>query len=50
MRWHRKGKEIRDLLFLGVIAKKEIQKNSKIGLELKEMKKRRKCENKKRRK
>ena len=34
LRWHRTGAEIRDLLYLGVIAIREIEKKTIIGLQL----------------
>lgn len=34
LRWHRKGQDVRDLIFLGLIAKDEINKKSKTGEKL----------------
>ena len=31
LRWHRKGKELRDLIFLGLISKDEIKQNTALG-------------------
>ncbi len=37
LRWHRKGKDLRELLLLGVIAKDEIKKDSALGQKLNEL-------------
>lgn len=50
LRWHRKGKEIRELLFLGILSKKEIIKKTNLGVKIKELKRIREKENIKRRK
>ena len=34
LRWHRKGKNLRELLVLGLVAQNEIKKNNRIGKEL----------------
>lgn len=34
LRWHRKGNEIRELIFLGLIVKNEIKKGSGLGKKL----------------
>lgn len=34
LRWHRKGDDLRELIFLGLIAKDEIKKKTAIGKEL----------------
>jgi 5-methylcytosine-specific restriction endonuclease McrA len=34
LRWHRKGSNLRELIFLGLIAKDEIKKKSKIGIQI----------------
>lgn len=49
LRWHRKGDEIRELLFLGLIAKDEIKKESETGEEIKLLKNKREIKNLKRR-
>lgn len=49
LRWHRKGEEIRELLFLGLIAKDEIKKNGKLGKQLLELKSKRIIKNNSRR-
>jgi 5-methylcytosine-specific restriction endonuclease McrA len=49
LRWHRKGNELREVILLGLIAKKEIKKNSIIGKQILELKSKRLQENKKRR-
>ena len=49
LRWHRKGNELREVILLGLIAKKEIKKNSIIGKQILELKDKRLQENKKRR-
>jgi 5-methylcytosine-specific restriction endonuclease McrA len=49
LRWHRKGEEIRELLFLGLIAKNEIQKSSRIGREIRKLKVQRESQNIRRR-
>lgn len=49
LRWHRKGDEIRDLLFLGLIAKNEIKKGSSIGQEMQALKSNREQQNVRRR-
>jgi 5-methylcytosine-specific restriction endonuclease McrA len=49
LRWHRKGEAIRELLLLGLIAKKEINKASPTGKRLSLLKKKRAVSNEKRR-
>jgi len=49
LRWHRKGKDIRELLILGLIAKEEIKKKTKLGNVLDNLKKNRESKNKNRR-
>jgi len=49
LRWHYKGDQLRELIFLGIIAKKEIGKKTKIGKEILEIKKIRENTNAKRR-
>ena len=49
LRWHRKGDEIRELIFLGLIAKEQIKKNKALGRELLKLKKKRLSDNQKRR-
>lgn len=49
LRWHRRGDEIRELLFLGLIAKEQIRKNSLVGKEIIELNKKRLDGNLKRR-
>jgi len=49
LRWHRTGRAIRDLLLLGVIAQKEINKESITGKKLAELRSKRLSENQKRR-
>ena len=38
LRWHRKGDDLRDLIFLGLIAKDEIKKESETGRKMIELK------------
>lgn len=49
LRWHRKGDEIRELLFLGLIAKDEIKKSSEVGKKIKLLKSERENKNSRRR-
>lgn len=49
LRWHRKGQNLRELIFLGLIAKNEISKKSKIGIEINKLKSKRIIGNIKRR-
>jgi len=49
LRWHRKGDDLRELIFLGLIAKDEINKKSEIGNKIVELKNKRNIQNKKRR-
>ena len=49
LRWHYKGNDLRDLIFLGIIVKDEIKKNSKIGEEIFILKEKREKLNEKRR-
>ena len=49
LRWHYKGNELRELIFLGIIAKKEINKNSKVGEDILILKGKRENSNEKRR-
>ena len=48
LRWHRTSKEIQDILFLGVITKKEIKNKTIIGKMLLKLKQKRLKDNKKR--
>src|SRR3990167_9522377 len=41
LRWHRKGNGLRELLFLGLIAKNEIKKRSQLGKSLLTLKRKR---------
>jgi 5-methylcytosine-specific restriction endonuclease McrA len=45
LRWHRNGDDMRELLLLGVIAKHEIKKRTRIGAELSRLKQVRLTEN-----
>ena len=49
LRWHRKGKDLRELLLLGLIAAGEIKKGTETGKRIQELKEKRTKENKKRR-
>lgn len=49
LRWHRKGKELRDLIFLGLISNDEIKKKTTLGKMIKALKEKRIKANKKRR-
>jgi 5-methylcytosine-specific restriction endonuclease McrA len=49
LRWHRTGEQVRDLIFLGLIAKDEIRKSSETGKKLIDLHSKRLNENKKRR-
>ncbi len=49
LRWHRKGKDLRELLLLGIIGTGEIRKGTKTGERILELKDKRNKENKKRR-
>ena len=49
LRWHRKGDNLRELIFLGLIAKNEIIKKSKVGIEIDNLRSKREMDNKKRR-
>lgn len=49
LRWHRKGKNIRNLLFLGLIAKDEIERKTDLGKAIIKLKNKRRLQNKKRR-
>lgn len=49
LRWHRVGDDLRELIFLGLIVKDEIKKNTKIGKQISELKKSREIKNQKRR-
>ncbi len=49
LRWHRTGDAIRELLFLGLIAKDQILKNNKLGKEFLALKTRRELQNASRR-
>lgn len=48
LRWHRKGKDLREILLLGLIAKNEMKKGSVTGQKIIELKKRQEIANKKR--
>ena len=50
LRWHRQGYEVREALFLGLIARKEINKSTPIGKILAQLRKKRLDQNKSRRK
>ena len=49
LRWHRKGDDIRELLFLGLIAKEQIKNGSDLGKQLLGLKQKRISSNTKRR-
>lgn len=49
LRWHRTGEQVRELIFLGLIAKDEMRKNSKIGKDLIHLHSKRLLQNEKRR-
>jgi len=49
LRWHHTGKKIREILLLGLVAKKEVKDNTKIGKAIIELKKKRLLKNIKRR-
>ena len=49
LRWHRKGSQLRELIFIGLIAKVEMNKRSNIGKQLMGLKRKRLDNNKKRR-
>jgi len=49
LRWHRKGEELRELILLGLIAQKEINKRNKLGMEILRLKNKKLSNNKKRR-
>jgi 5-methylcytosine-specific restriction endonuclease McrA len=49
LRWHRTGEQVRELIYLGLIAKDEIKKKSEIGETLLLLKKKRLLVNEKRR-
>lgn len=49
LRWHRKGEDLRDLIFLGLIAKDEIIKKTLLGNKIVELKNKRIIQNKNRR-
>src|ERR1043166_1413629 len=49
LRWHRKGKDLRELILLGLVAKDEVKKNSEIGKMLKRLKSKRIQSNERRR-
>jgi hypothetical protein len=49
LRWHRTGDSIRDILLLGIIARKEIKNSSRIGRELLRLRAQRLIENEARR-
>lgn len=50
LRWHRHGEAVRELLFLGLIAKDQIAKETTVGKILAQLKEKRLLENKHRRK
>ncbi len=50
LRWHRKGEQIRELLFLGLIARDEIRKRTRLGNMLEQLREARLTRNKLRRK
>ena len=49
LRWHRKGDDLRELIFLGLIAKDEIKKGSTVGKLISELKNKRDESNRNRR-
>ena len=49
LRWNRKGENLRELIFLGLIAKEQVKSNSEIGERILELKAKRLAANKKRR-
>jgi len=49
LRWHRSGQNLRDLIFLGLVAVDEIKKNTEVGKKLVELKEKRVTANIKRR-
>jgi 5-methylcytosine-specific restriction endonuclease McrA len=49
LRWHRTGDSIRDILLLGIIARKEIKNSSRVGRELLRLRAERLIENEARR-
>ena len=49
LRWHRTGAAMRDILLLGIIARKQIKQRSRMGLELVRLRANRLAENKRRR-
>ena len=49
LRWHRKGENLRELIFLGLVAKSEIKKKTKIGEKITELKNKRIAQNQNRR-
>ena len=49
LRWHRTGDAIRELLWLGTIATKEIKHDTRTGKELERLKQKRQAENARRR-
>jgi 5-methylcytosine-specific restriction endonuclease McrA len=49
LRWHRKGDELRDVIFIGLIAKDEIRKKSVLGQALDQLRKKRLSLNERRR-
>ena len=49
LRWHRTGEAIREILLLGIIARKEIKNGTCMGRELKRLRAKRLAENKTRR-
>ncbi len=48
LRWHRKGRALRELLLLGLIAKKEIKKNTDAGKHFRRLVARRQAANRQR--
>lgn len=50
LRWNRTGANLREALFLGIIAIKEMERNSELGKRIEELKEKRLAENRKRRK
>lgn len=49
LRWHRRGKDIRNLLLLGLIAKDEIEDKTDLGKAIIKLKNKRRLQNKKKR-
>jgi hypothetical protein len=50
LRWHRQGEDVRELLFLGLIARDEMTKSTVVGRVLAQLREKRLAHNKLRRK